>query len=47
MQKDPKCLEKRYLYKYLYVYIYIPKDGFLIHSDPKIDYVFHKASFPF
>lgn len=29
------------------MYVYIPKDGFLINSDPKIGYAFHKASFPF
>lgn len=46
MQNDPKCLEKQYLYKYLYVNIY-PKRWFLINSDPKIDYAFHKDSFPF
>lgn len=38
---------KSIIYINIYMYLYIPKDGFLINSDPKIDYAFYKASFPF
>lgn len=44
MQNDPKCIIHEIN---IYKYQHIPKNGFLISSDPNIDYAIHKALFPF